>query len=246
MTPDQMQEQERHAALMAVASALTEQEQAVFLAKVAATWPRMVGAKVADVLDMMDDHDMFVDQTDPFFELHGEEFPWADINPCAPRFALYVLILLDQRPTVGRVLVLLQRAGVTEAPKYPHVRAGLRIKAGTAASALLVFIRAEQGMRAHGVPEADITEFRRAVRVVGGARSLADIAAWVTLVDENTPVLGRPYDPTRDLAVVLAWTTMHGVDAPVRPAITNLREHLDLRTAESAEAGLRMFYGKEA
>ena len=117
MTPDQLRDRERHAALMAVASALTAAEREQFVAKVW-LWPGMAGADVADVLDLTVEHDEFLDKTEPFFEAHMAGLPDTPGNI----FALHALIILDQRLTLSRVLKLLFRAGVLDTEYEAAVR----------------------------------------------------------------------------------------------------------------------------
>jgi hypothetical protein len=248
-----MQAEERNSQLTAVAHALTEAERAMFLGKVARKYPRLDGAHVDDVLDITTDHDMFLDKTEPFYERFGAQLP----ETGAVTFALHVIILMGWTLTPGRVWSILQRAGVVEAPRYPEVEAGLWVHerdlgggpCRADANGLLLTARAEQGMRAAGIPESEITEFRRLVRHTEDVRfshNVADIAAWVTLVDRFTAMPRKVYDPTDDIAVVLAWLKMHGVDAPVRPAMDNLHSHLDMRSAETIKSSLSPFYGREA
>jgi len=55
------------------------------------------------------------------------------------------------------------------------------------------------------------------------------------------------YDPTRDLAVLVMQYEPTGPDGgAVSQALSRLRGHLDLRTVETIEAGLRALYGKDA
>lgn len=110
-------EEERHAALMAVAHSLTAAEREQFLAK-ASHWRGLpAGADVADVLDMTTDHDEFLDQTEPFYEAHTD-------LPGMPGviFALHVLIILGQKLTVPAVLRLLLRAGLLDTAHEGEVR----------------------------------------------------------------------------------------------------------------------------
>jgi hypothetical protein len=119
MTPDQMQERERHTALMAVAHALTADERAQFLAKTS-RWRGMDGAEVADILDLTVEHDEFLGQTEPFFTEHDAMMP--DGLNYAPLYAAHALIILDQRLTYGRVMKLLFRAGVLDTEHEAQVR----------------------------------------------------------------------------------------------------------------------------
>ena len=253
MTPQQMEAEERHAALMAVAHSLNGDEQMTLLREVGSRWPHLYGATVADVLDYTTDYDEFLDKTEPFFERFAGQLPDTGPRSHATITAVHAIILLGLELTPARVACFLQRAGVTEAPRYPEVEVGLLGREpGRSPSYdvnhLLLMARAEQGMRAAGVPEDEITEFRTTVRrhdIPGFSRNVADIAAWVTLVDRYTELPCRVYDPTDDIAVILSWLTMHGVDAPVRPAMSNLRSHFDMRAPETIKASLLSFFGRD-
>jgi hypothetical protein len=118
MTPDQLRGRERHAALMAVAHALTAAEREQFVAKVW-LWPGMAGADVADILDLTVEHDEFLDKTEPFY---AQLAPGAVPAGPALIFALHALIILDQRLTLSRVLKLLFRAGVLDTEYEAAVR----------------------------------------------------------------------------------------------------------------------------
>lgn len=254
MTPDQAQGYERDAALMAVAHALTDAQSVECMHRFKdVTGLSPAGMTVADVLDCTTDHDMFLDQTEPFLERFARQMP-QDVPLSA---ALHAVILLGKTLTPGRVIALLQRAGMTEVPRYPEVEVGLRVResdlGGVAqvsdANHLVLKARAEQGMRAAGVPEAGITEFRASVRetgIPGFSRSAADIAAWVTLVDRTTAMSRKVYDPVHDLAVVLAWADfLGGPDGgEVRLSLDNLRSHLDMRDVETIKSSLFPFHGK--
>jgi hypothetical protein len=106
-----MQRAERDAALNAVAHALTMKERQQFLAAVARQWPRLAGAHVNDVLEYTTDYDLFLGQTEPFFEEHDSQMP--DGSGFAYVVAAHVLIILGRPLTMPAVLKLLQRAGVT-------------------------------------------------------------------------------------------------------------------------------------
>jgi hypothetical protein len=253
MTPQQMEDAERHAALMAVAHSLNGDEQMTLLRDVGNRWPHLHGATVADVLDYTTDYDEFLGQTELFFERFADQLPDTGLRGYATITAVHAIILLGLELTPARVACFLQRAGVIEAPRYPEVEVGLWVDAvphapGRDANHLLLMARAEQGLRAYGVPEDEITEFRTTVRrhdIPGFSRNVADIAAWVTLVDRYTELPCRVYDPTDDIAVILSWLTMHGVDAPVRPAMSNLRSHFDMRAPETIKASLLSFFGRD-
>jgi len=234
---------------MAVAHSLTEAEREQFLAKTS-RWRGMDGAEVADVLDMTTDHDMFLDKTEPFYERFSDQIPSCEGDAVA--YAMHAIVILGLELTPARLASFLQRAGTCEAPRYPEVEAGILMSGSYRDGApcvnhLMVMARAEQGLRAAGVDEYEITQFRAAVRetgLPGYSRNVADIAAWVTLVDRYTPLPRKVYDPLDDIATVLAWLKQHGVDAPVRPALANLRSHLDMRTAETIKSSLAGFLGR--
>jgi hypothetical protein len=246
MTPEQMRREEEDGQLMAVAHSLTEAERTAFLGKVTRTYPRLNGADVADVLELTADHDMFLDRTEPFFEKFEAQMP--DGVHYAPRFAAHVIILLDRELTPGRVWSVMQRAGVVDAPRYPDVEVGLIATVSSDAgdgNHLLVKARAEQGMRAAGIPEHEITEFRSSVRatgIPGYGQNMADIAKWVTLVDRYTEMPRKFYDPTDDIAVILAAAA--GTELNDLPEMANLRSHLDMRAAETIKSSLLTAYGR--
>jgi hypothetical protein len=124
MTPDQMHQAERHASLTAVAHALTAFETGRFLAAVHVLYPRLRGAGVADVLDLTTDHDMFLAETESFFEQYGEQLHrQMDASSEAPRAAAHALILLGRPLTVENVTALLTKAGVIDGPAVPEVPA---------------------------------------------------------------------------------------------------------------------------
>ena len=80
-------------ALLAVARALTEDEQRDLMAVTAARWPRLDGADPADVLDLTDNADMFLD-------VRGL------------RYAAHALIILARPLTGPAVLDIVRRAGL--------------------------------------------------------------------------------------------------------------------------------------
>lgn len=53
-----------------VADAMSPEERAMFLDKVVRGNPSLVGAKVADVLDMLVDHDAYLDVVELMYEAH--------------------------------------------------------------------------------------------------------------------------------------------------------------------------------
>lgn len=254
MTLDQMQADERRAALMALQHALDPGERVLFMAKAIRRWPifEAEGVTPADVLDYTDDYDEFLNETEPFFEQFADQLP----DNVSLRSAAHVLILLGKKLTPARVIALVQRAGMTEVPRYPEVEVGIIATVGglraelVDANHLLLMARAEQGLRAAGIPEHVITEFRNSVRqpaTPGYSRNAADIACWVTFVDRWTEMPRKVYEPTRDLAVVVAWADLLGGPdgGEVRLSLDNLRSHLDMRAVETIDASLRSFYGKE-
>jgi hypothetical protein len=247
MTPDQMQREERHASLMAVAHSLTAGDRAVFLSRSVRRYPSMDGADVADVLDHTTDYDEFLDRTEPFFARFEAQVP--DVP--AVIVAAHLIILMGWELTPARVWSVLQRAGVVEVPRYPEVKVGLHahlavVRTPVDANHLLLKARAEQGMRAAGVPEHEITEFRegiRATEIPGFGQNVADIARWVTLVDRYTPMPRKVYDPTDDIAALLY--AARGTELNDLPEMANLRSHLDMRAPQTIKAGLNSFFGKE-
>lgn len=152
MTPLQMQQAAHHAELTAVAHALTAGEREQFLAKTS-RWPGMDGAEVADILDLTTDHDEFLDQTEPFFEMHGDELP--DGLNYAPLFAAHALIILGRPLTVRAVHALLVKAGCMDAPDYDPTHDLAVVLAADAASTGNVrqpsaeYARALGNLRAH-------------------------------------------------------------------------------------------------
>lgn len=254
MNLEVQEHEERHAALMAVAHALTEAERASLLGNAVRRYHGLDGAEVADVLDLTTDHDEFLDKTEPFLERYGAQLPQdARLNA-----AMHAILLLKRELTPGRLISLLQRAGMTEVPRYPSVEVGLwaqdiEAPAGfwLAANSVMLRARAEQGLRAAGVPESEVTEFRNSVRetgIAGQQFNVGDIAEWVTFADRYTSLPRKVYDPVYDLAVVLEWAGfLGGPDGgEARLSLDNLRSHLDLRAVETAEASLRAFFGREA
>jgi hypothetical protein len=83
-----------------------------FLAYVAEHWPRLVGASIADVLEHTTSYDLFLDQTEPFYEAHGGEMPPASPNTAA----LHALIILGGELSTDRLRRLLADAGLIPAP----------------------------------------------------------------------------------------------------------------------------------
>jgi len=98
--------------LLAIERALTDAEMHQFLADVKDRWPRLDGAKVADVLEHTTSYDMFLDKTEPFFEGHGPELP--DGAPVTA--VLHLLIILGRELTPLNVAKELLRAGLMPKP----------------------------------------------------------------------------------------------------------------------------------
>lgn len=252
MTPEQARREERHAELAAVAHSLTETERLLFLGKVARSYHRLAGADVADVLDLTTGHDMFLDRTELFFEQSGSQLP--EGVSYAPLLAAHLIILMGWGLTPARVWAVLQRAGVVAVPRYPEVEVGLQAFESTDGvsssvadgNTVLLRARAEQGMRAAGIPETVITEFRETVRrvsVPGQQWHVGDIAAWVTFVDRYTEMPRKVYDPTGDIAAVLYGAC--GTELSDVPEMHNLRSHFDMRSEETTRASLAAAYGRE-
>jgi hypothetical protein len=259
MNLEVQEHEERHAALMAVAHALTADERASLLGNAVRRYPGLDGAEVADVLDLTTDHDKFLDVTEPFLERYSDQLP-QDVRLNA---AMHAIVLLGLKLTPGRLVSLLQRAGLAEAPRYPEVEVGLRAyereepadASVTDANSVMLRARAEQGLRAAGVPESEITEFRDSVRetgIPGEQFNVGDIAAWVTFADRYTPTPRKVYDPIDDITAVLAWVVVpqqaneRTLVERSEQGIKNLRSHLDMRAPETIEASLRAFFGREA
>lgn len=52
---------------------LTESEKETFLANIGAAFPNLRGAQVADVIDILCDHDMHLEVTEPLYDEHATE-----------------------------------------------------------------------------------------------------------------------------------------------------------------------------
>jgi hypothetical protein len=244
--------EERHAALMAIQGALTAEERAQFMDSAIRRWPGFEAecCTPADVLDYTTAYDEFLAETEPFLERFAGQLP-QDVRLGA---AMHAVILLRRELTPARLISLLQRAGMTEAPRYPEVEAGLWAYEAchdrqVDANHLLLKARAEQGLRAAGIPESEITEFRESVRKTGTpgfSRNAADIAVWVTLVDRYTPMPRKVYDPADDIALVLAWVVDEApLPGEAEIALRNLRSHLDMRAAGTIKSSLLSFFGRQ-
>jgi hypothetical protein len=97
-----------HDALMAVARSLTPDETAAFLARLAPPGSRLHGAEVADLLDMLDQHDAWLDQIEPFYADNEHELP----QVAGTRYALYALLGLGRELTVENLTRMLTAAGL--------------------------------------------------------------------------------------------------------------------------------------
>lgn len=96
--------------LVLIQEALTDEETRQFLEEATRRWPGTEGAHVADVLDLTTDHDMFLDQTEPFFEAHVVP------GPAPHTAALHLLIILGRELTMENLTEVLTRAGLIPAP----------------------------------------------------------------------------------------------------------------------------------
>jgi hypothetical protein len=220
MTPE---DQERDAALMAVAHALSEAERQQLLVHVAVKWPRLRGAGVADVLDLTTDHDMFLEQTEPFFAGPGR--PGGVIFPDSPAvlFAAHAVILLGRSLQPGYVTDILTRAGVMEG--CPD--------GGTCHHYCL----ASSCFRVQAASPLSIAGFE-------GDRWPADVEA------RNGVLPGVPAPPPYDIAADLAVVLLSAVDGNYRSrtspelagALTRLRGRVDMTSAETVTEDLRGYF----
>lgn len=108
----QMERERQDAAtkdVLAVDRALTDEERARFLAEVYNRMPRLVGAHVADILDIWQNSDAFLGLTEPFWEAHE-----AELNRTRGIiYAVYAAIVLDDGSLrIETVRELAQRAGL--------------------------------------------------------------------------------------------------------------------------------------
>lgn len=103
--------------LLAIDRSLTDDEREQFLAYVARRWPNLVGAEPADVLELTTSHDMFLAQTEPFWEEHAAELP--DGAPVTA--VLHALIILGAELTVENLTRMLTAAGLMPEPEATRV-----------------------------------------------------------------------------------------------------------------------------
>jgi hypothetical protein len=104
--------------LVLIQEALTDGEVCQFLDEAARRWPGTEGAHVADVLELTISHDEFLDQTEPFFEEHGDHLPAAAPNTAA----LHALIILGRELTMANLIAVLLKAGLMPVPAVPALR----------------------------------------------------------------------------------------------------------------------------
>lgn len=89
--------------------ALTPAERALFLERVYNKMPRLVGAEVADVLDIWDNADYALGLTEPFWEQHEDELDGIRGARCA----IYAAMVLDDGSlNIETVRNLARRAGL--------------------------------------------------------------------------------------------------------------------------------------
>jgi hypothetical protein len=95
--------------VLAVDRALTVEERGQFLAEVYNRIPRMVGAEVADVLDIWQNSDAFLGLVEPFWEAHRDELD----RTRGIVYAVYAALVLDDGSLkIETVRDLAQRAGL--------------------------------------------------------------------------------------------------------------------------------------
>ncbi len=96
-------------AALAVDRAMTGPERALFLERVYNQQPRMVGAEVADVLDIWDSADAYLGLVEPFWEAHAAELHGVR----GARVVLYAAMVLDDGSLkIESVRNLAARAGM--------------------------------------------------------------------------------------------------------------------------------------
>ena len=95
--------------VLAIDRALTPAERALFLERVYNRQPRMVGAEVADVLDIWQNSDAYLGLTEPFWEQHREELH----RTRGMVYAVYAALVLDDGSlNIETVRNLARRAGL--------------------------------------------------------------------------------------------------------------------------------------
>jgi hypothetical protein len=93
--------------VLAVAGCLTDDERARFLAEVYNRMPRLVGASVADILDIWENGDAFLGLVEPFWERHEDELH----HTRGAVYAVYAALVLDDGSLrIERVRELATRA----------------------------------------------------------------------------------------------------------------------------------------
>lgn len=262
--------EQQHKALMAVARALTQEEQGLILTK-SRKWPGMAGAEVADVLDLTVDHDEFLSLTEPFLEEHAGEVG----DGYGTAYVLHALVLLGRPLTVEAVRALQQRVRL-DAARY-----------SAASQTALALGDGECVTITHAAVELGYPRGRRPARTAEVLDWLADsgvFTAWIALFfadhgdelpDDRLPLfsalallaLGRPltmdsvtdlmrrarggdapYDPLHDLAVLVeAVRRMGGVgfSPAVALALANLKKGGLVGGHEEIEARLRELTGRQ-
>ena len=106
------------------------------------------------------------------------------------------------------------------------------------------FVTQHEGLASAGVGTRFVMD---ALNFLGRPLTVAAVTRLLVkagIVDE-----GEGYDPSRDLAVVLAVDSVATGDitgtSGYARALANLRANLDMRAVETIEAGLRALYGKD-
>lgn len=64
--------------VLAVERGMTDDERSLVLSRWAKANPHYVGAHVADILDLLSDHDANLAQTEPWWDDHGDKVPDAE------------------------------------------------------------------------------------------------------------------------------------------------------------------------
>lgn len=211
--PDTERSEARHRALMAVAAAVRESGgKDKLLAEAFDRWPRLRGATIADVLDMTDNYDMFLDITEPFGETHDAELPPVP----AVRFALHALIILGGELTVTRLLQLLSKAGY--GPRQAGYDDAMAGRAGDGAA----WPEALRPRYLAGWRAGDLERRAPAGNEVRTAYDpLPDLAGLLAALTASRAAswdgqVGAAY---RRLAEGLAWTVPAGIEDAIRDAL---------------------------